>query len=157
MLPFRGRAGADGLDGSGVGEIRRFPASTHSPQRHAPFLACPMQKLPLDSPFFWRPVAVSVCGKPGKDVPVGGLGSGVGLVVVVRRRCPSGGRDQSVGRLLCGDYVPSKWRPSVRSQFKYPLPFWLKRFLLSGSQRALCDVLRHSHPLPFSVLRWRRS
>ena len=79
MPPFRGRAGADGLDGSGVGEIRRFPASMHSPQRHVPFLACPMQKLPLDSLFFGRPVAVSVCGKPGKGVPVGGLGSGVGV------------------------------------------------------------------------------
>ena len=56
---LRGHAGADGLDGSGAVEIRWFLASTHPPHRHVPYLACTMQKLPLDS-LFLGPVAVSV-------------------------------------------------------------------------------------------------
>lgn len=56
--------------------------------------------------FFCRLVAVSVCGKPGKGVSVGGLGSGV-----VAGRCrsspfPCGGWDRRVGRFFVGPSAP---------------------------------------------------
>ena len=59
MLPFLGACGGGRVGRFRAGEIRRFLASTHPPHRHVPYLACTMQKLPLDS-LFLGPVAVSV-------------------------------------------------------------------------------------------------